>query len=102
LDRAIVALDFFDASINRIAAYVIGIRSTRKAMLYALLDPTSRLRELEARGNRGSNLALMEEMKTLPFGDVWDELCRRADVPVGRAWIDECEGYEQEVLSNRS
>ncbi|MEZ0325549.1 MAG: L-rhamnose isomerase [Fimbriimonas sp.] len=101
MDRAIVALDFFDASINRIAAYVIGIRATRKAMLYALLDPQSKLKESESRGRLGRKLALMEEAKTLPFGDVWDELCRRADVPVGAAWIDEVERYESNVLAGR-
>ncbi|HSI73205.1 MAG TPA: L-rhamnose isomerase [Fimbriimonas sp.] len=101
MDRAIVALDFFDASINRIAAYVIGIRATRKAMLYALLDPTAKLQEAEASGNLARKLALSEEAKTLPFGDVWDELCKRADVPCGAAWIDEVEVYEREVLAKR-
>lgn len=101
LDRAIVALDFFDASINRIAAYVIGIRATRKALLYALLDPTAQLQRYETEGKFAHKLALMEEAKTLPFGDVWDELCTRADVPVGRAWLDEIDAYEASVLSGR-
>ncbi len=101
LDRALVALDFFDASINRIAAYVIGIRATRKAMLYALLDPKATLKQSEIDGRLGRKLALMEEAKTLPFGDVWDELCRRADVPTGAAWIDEVESYESDVLADR-
>jgi L-rhamnose isomerase len=101
LDRAIVALDFFDASINRIGAYVIGIRSTRKALLYALLDPTAKLKDVEAKGYLARKLALMEEEKTLPFGAVWDELCRRGDVPVGAKWIDQMDSYEARVLSKR-
>jgi len=102
MHRAIVALDFFDASINRIAAYVIGIRATRKAILYALLDPSPILTKLESEGKLAQKLALMEEAKTLPFGDVWDELCLRADVPVGRAWIPEIEKYERGVLAGRA
>jgi L-rhamnose isomerase len=101
LDRAIVALDFFDASINRIAAYVVGIRATRKAILYALLDPTAQLKRYESEGKLAHKLALMEEAKTLPFGDVWDELCRQANVPVGRAWLDEVDAYETTVLAHR-
>jgi L-rhamnose isomerase len=101
LHRAVVALDFFDASINRIAAYVIGIRATRKAILYALLDPAAQLKRYEAEGKLAHKLALMEEAKTLPFGDVWDELCVQADVPVGRAWLDEVDAYETAVLAHR-
>lgn len=101
LDRAIVALDFFDASINRIAAYVIGIRATRKAILYALLDPSAQLKRLEAEGRLGRKLALMEEAKTLPFGEVWDELCRRAGVPGGTQWMDAVDRYEADVLTGR-
>src|SRR5471030_1627614 len=82
LNRAIIALDFFDASINRIGAYVIGIRATRKAILNALLDPTVAIQNYEAVGKNAQKLALMEESKTLPFGEIWDELCRRANVPV--------------------
>ncbi len=101
LDRAIVALDFFDASINRIGAYVIGIRATRKAMLYALLEPTPALKGLEADGRLAHKLALMEELKNMPFGAVWDELCTRASVPAGRHWIGEMERYEADVLATR-
>ncbi len=101
IDRATVALDFFDASINRIAAYVIGIRATRKAMLYALLDPSDELRRLEREGKLGEKLALMEEAKTLPFGFVWEELCRRANVPaVG--WMAGVDEYSKSVLANRN
>jgi L-rhamnose isomerase len=101
LSRAIIALDFFDASINRIGAYVVGIRATRKAILNALLDPTVMLQNLEFEGKNTQKLALMEELKTLPFGAVWDELCERASVPVGRAWIADMEAYEIGVLSQR-
>ena len=100
-DRVAIATDFFDASINRIAAYVIGLRSTRKAILFALLDPSSRLNQMERKRNNGSRLALMEEMKTLPFGAVWDWLCLTRAVPVGTDWIDEVEHYEGNILSKR-
>ena len=99
--RAIIALDFFDASINRIGAYVVGVRATRKAILSALLEPAAELRHLELEGKNAQKLALMEEFKTLPFGAIWDELCHRADVPVGRSWISEMETYEERVLSAR-
>jgi L-rhamnose isomerase len=101
LDRVYVALDFFDASINRIAAYVIGTRATRKAILAALLDPSACLRELEDSGKLGQKLGLMEEQRTMPFGAVWDMLCQREEVPVGAAWISEVETYEAKVLSKR-
>jgi L-rhamnose isomerase len=101
LSRAVVALDYFDASINRIAAYVIGIRATRKAILSALLDPSQLLKQREAEGRFATKLALMEEVKTLPFGAVWDELCEVAGTPVGAAWINDVESYEETVLSVR-
>ena len=100
-DRVAVATDFFDASINRIAAYVIGLRATRKAILFALLDPTASLFKLERKGDNGSRLGLMEEMKTMPFGAVWDALCQLQEVPVGTEWLDEVSRYEAEVLSAR-
>ncbi len=101
LGRVYVALDFFDASINRIAAYCIGARSTRKAILYALLEPAERLAELEAEGEGAQKLALMEEMKTMPLGAVWDHLCTESNVPAGAAWIGEVETYEKDVLAKR-
>jgi len=101
LDRAIVALDFFDASINRIAAYVIGIRATRKAILYALLDPTAQLKALESSGKLANKLALMEEIKTLPFGEVWSELCEQGMAPDDRKWIGQVDAYEASVLAKR-
>ncbi len=101
LERVHIGLDFFDASINRIACWVIGTRSMLKALLLALLEPSARLREFENAGDGTSRLALMEEAKTLPVGAVWDEYCRRRDVPAGDAWIREVKGYERRVLSRR-
>ncbi len=100
-DRAIVALDFFDASINRIAAYVIGARATRQAMLYALLDPSAGLRDLEATGRNAEKLARMEAMKLMPFGAVWDMLCLKSNVPPAAAWIRDVESYRTTTLSRR-
>jgi L-rhamnose isomerase len=101
LGRAHIGLDFFDASINRVAAWVIGTRCALKALLIALLEPTDRLRGFEAAGDYTSRLALSEEAKTLPFGAVWDYYCLRQDVPVGPAWLDEVKAYERNVLSKR-
>ena len=102
LPRTHLGLDFFDASINRIAAWVIGTRSTLKALLLALLEPAAKLREVEAAGDHTSRLALLEEAKSLPFGAVWDEYCRRQNVPVGAAWLQEVKAYESATLSSRS
>ena len=101
LGRTHIGLDFFDASINRIAAWVIGTRSALKALMAALLEPTSLLREAEESGDHTSRLALFEEIKTLPLGAVWDEYCRRNDTPVGCAWIAEVKKYESAELSGR-
>jgi L-rhamnose isomerase len=102
LDRTSIGLDFFDASINRIAAWVIGTRNAIKALLLALLEPAAKLRAAEAAGDFTERLALFEELKSLPFGAVWDEHCRRANVPVGTAWLDEVRSYEKAVLSKRA
>ena len=101
LARTHIGLDFFDASINRIAAWAIGTRATLKALLAALLEPTAQLRAFEADGDHTSRLALLEELKTLPMGAVWDEHCRRQNVPVGRAWLDQVKAYEAKVLPQR-
>ena len=95
------ALDFFDASINRISAWVTGTRASLKAILYSLLEPTSLLVEAEQAGNFGKRLALMEEFKTLPYGAVWNKYCADNNVPVGTTWIDEVKKYEDTVLSLR-
>jgi L-rhamnose isomerase len=101
LARTHIGLDFFDASINRIAAWVIGTRSALKALLFALLEPAKLLRDAEQAGDNTLRLALFEETKTLPLGAVWDEYCRRKAVPVGPAWMSEIKAYEKSVLANR-
>lgn len=101
LDRTHIGLDFFDASINRIAAWVIGTRNMRKALLMALLEPTAHLKELEVKGDYTSRLALLEEMKTAPFNSVWDYYLMKNDMAVGKDWLEEVKQYEAEVLSTR-
>ena len=101
LDRVHIGLDFFDASINRVAAWVIGTRSMIKALLGALLEPTQKLRQLEVAGDFSSRLAMVEEVKTLPLGAVWDFYCLRQDVPAGLAWMDQVREYEARVTSKR-
>jgi L-rhamnose isomerase len=101
LDRVAIALDFFDASINRVAAWVIGTRNVRRALLRALLEPGARLAEAEARLDRTARLALLEEDKALPWGAVWDEYCRRKGVPVGTGWLDAVRVHERRVLAAR-
>ncbi|MCL1796282.1 MAG: L-rhamnose isomerase, partial [Clostridia bacterium] len=101
LSRVYIALDYFDASINRIVAWTAGIRNARKALLSALLEPTARLKRMEADGDRSGTLALQQEMLTLPMGAVWDMYCERKGSPVGYAWVDEAKRYEREVLSHR-
>ncbi len=102
LDRVHLALDFFDASINRPGAWVIGARAACKAILGALLEPSARLRSLEAEGDYFRRLALFEALKTLPLGAVWEEHCRRNEVPGDEGWIDEIARYDHEVLQQRS
>lgn len=102
LKRVNVGLDFFDASINRLGAYVIGTRAVKKAFMYALLEPTSRLTEIEAEGRLFERLARLEELKTKPFGAVWDYYCLKSGVPVAEDYIAEVQDYEQNVLSGRS
>jgi L-rhamnose isomerase len=101
LERTSIGLDYFDASINRIAAWVIGARNAIKALLMALLEPTDRLLHAERNGDFTERLALLEEAKTLPFGAVWDEYCRRAEVPTGLGWWEAVRAYESTVLSAR-
>ncbi len=101
-DRVSVALDFFDASINRVAAWVIGTRATLKAMLISLLEPTATLQALEREGDHTGRLAYMEELKSLPWSSVWDKLCLSTGVPAGAEWLDAVRRYESEELSTRS
>ena len=101
LGRTHIGLDFFDASINRVAAWVIGTRSALKALLWALLEPAGRLREAEEAGDFTARLAWMEERHSLPFGTVWEEHCCRRGVPGGIGWLEEIRAYEKAVLSRR-
>ena len=101
LDRVHIGLDYFDASINRIGAYVIGSRATQKCMLQALLEPLAQLRQYEVSGQGFQRLALLEESKSLPWNAVWDMFCLKNNVPVGEAFIGEVEKYEAEVTSKR-
>lgn len=101
LKRVHIGLDFFDASVNRTAAWVIGARSTLKATAAALLEPIDTYRRIEAEGDYTARLALLEEQKTLPLGAVWDYHCLKAGVPVGAAWLEETRRYERDVLSKR-
>jgi L-rhamnose isomerase len=102
LHRVHIGLDFFDASINRVAAWVIGARCMLKALLVALLEPTDKLRQMEISGDFTSRLAMLEELKTFPFGSVWDYYCLKADVPVGLKWLQTVQNYEAKVLSKRA
>ena len=102
LDRVHIGLDYFDASINRVAAWTIGARNMLKALLLALLAPQEQLRAAEAAGDYTSRLALLEEIKTSPSGAVWDNYCQQQDVPAGAAWLDEVKAYERSVLAKRS
>ncbi|HOJ10942.1 MAG TPA: L-rhamnose isomerase [Clostridiales bacterium] len=100
-DSVHFALDFFDASINRIIAWVVGARSVLKAIMISLLEPTDLLMKEEINGNLGNRLALMEELKTLPFAAVWDKYCFENNIPVGPAWLNDIEEYEEKVLLRR-
>ncbi|MEO5959653.1 MAG: L-rhamnose isomerase [Opitutaceae bacterium] len=101
LGRTHIGLDYFDASINRLAAWTIGTRNAIKALLIALLEPTQKLRTLENAGDYTARLAMLEEQKSMPFGAVWDEYCRRQNVPVGAAWLEEVRGYEKTEFPKR-
>ena len=101
LERTHIGLDFFDASINRVAAWVIGMRNMQKALLKAMLEPTAELMKIELEGDYTSRLALVEEYKSYPFGAVWDYFCELNGVPVGEDWLKEVKLYEKDVLLNR-
>ena len=101
LDKVMIGLDYFDASINRIAAWVIGARNMRKALLFAMLLPHDELKKYQDSGNFTKMLAMSEEYKFYPYNEVWNEFCRRENVPQGEKWLDETDRYEKEVLSKR-
>ncbi len=99
--KIFIGLDYFDASINRIAAWAIGARNMQKSLLLAAVEPYELVKKAEASGDFTSRLALLEEFKTLPFGAVWDEYCERQGVPVGAEWLKQVKDYEKDVLSKR-
>lgn len=101
MKRVHFGLDFFDASINRIAAWVIGTRAMQKAMLIALLEPSCCLKKMESVGDKAGRLALMEDLKNMPWGLVWDFYCVKNGVPAGNAWMDDVRAYEKSVVDNR-
>jgi L-rhamnose isomerase len=101
LQRVHIGLDYFDASINRVAAWVIGSRNLKKALLAALLEPRATLLTLEANGDLAGRLALLEETKTMPLGEVWNECCRRQDVPCDGDWMPVIRRYETKTLALR-
>lgn len=101
MDKVFVALDYFDASINRVAAWVIGMRNAQKALLNALLEPAALLKKAENEGDYTARLALIEEAKLLPFAAVWNYYCEKQGVPAGDEWLERVKKYENEVLSKR-
>jgi L-rhamnose isomerase len=101
-DRIHIGLDYFDASINRVAAWVIGARNMLRALLIALLEPTEKIQQAEAAGDYTTRLALQEEAKSLPFGAVWDTYCEQQSVPGGEMWLLAIKEYERTVLSRRT
>lgn len=102
LNRVYIALDYFDASINRISAWATGLRNMQKALLFALLQPNAEMKALQDSNNLTKLMTIQEEVKTYPFGDVWDYFCEVCGVPTGMKWFEEVEKYEAEVLSARS
>lgn len=96
-----VGLDFFDAQVNRVTAWVVGLRAAGKALLTALLEPTQLLQEAESKGNLGKRMALLDECKNMPVNAVWDYLCLKKGVPAGTSWLDEMDRYEQNVQFKR-
>ena len=101
LDRVFIALDYFDASINRISAWTTGFRNLQKALLFALLQPNEMLTKLQNEGDFSQLMVMQEELKCYPFGDVWDEYCRACGKPLDGEWYPEIQKYEKEILSKR-
>lgn len=101
MDKVLIGLDYFDASINRVSAWVVGTRNMQKALLEALLLPNAKLKELQDTAQFSEMMMLSEEMKMFPIGAVWEELCRRAGMPAGREWFEQVKTYEADVLLGR-
>ena len=102
IDKVFIALDYFDASINRISAWATGFRNLQKALMYGMLQPQEELTKLQNEGNWTKLMVVQEELKTMPFGEIWDEYCRSCGKPVDGEWFAEVEKYEAEVLSKRN
>lgn len=102
INRTAIGLDYFDASINRVAAWVLGTRNAQKCLLAALLEPAAQLKTLEDSGDHTARLVALEELKTLPLGAVWEEHCHRSNTPGDRAWLPVVKTYERDVLSRRT
>jgi len=100
--RVDIALDYFDASINRISAWVTGYRNLQKALLFALLQPNEALKQLQDSANFTKLMVCQEELKTMPFGAIWDEYCRACGKPADGEWFEQIEAYERDVLSKRA
>ena len=100
--RVDIALDYFDASINRISAWVTGYRNVQKALLFALLQPNEELKQLQDESRFSKLMVMQEELKTLPFGEIWDEYCRICGKPADGEWFGEIERYEKEILEARA
>ncbi|MEO0166393.1 MAG: L-rhamnose isomerase, partial [candidate division WOR-3 bacterium] len=101
LSRIYIGLDYFDATLNRIGAWVLGARSVQKALLYALLEPIKMLKKFEERKDYISRLGIYEALKTLPFSAVWDYFCFISNVPLDPDWLGAIKKYEQNILSKR-
>ena len=99
--RVAIGLDFFDAQVNRVTAWIVGLRAAGKALLAALLEPTALMREAEYAGNLGKRMAMLDECKNLPLNAVWDYLCWKKNAGVGMSWFDEMDRYEREVQRKR-
>ncbi|MDR1677560.1 MAG: L-rhamnose isomerase [Deltaproteobacteria bacterium] len=102
LDKTFIGLDYFDASINRVAAMVVGMRNMQKALLYALLIPHEKLKDLQNQADHTSLMTIFEELKLAPLGDIWEQFCQSHSVPTGLGWFDRVKAYEREVLSRRN
>ena len=103
LDGAVkIATDYFDASINRVSAWTVGMRNVQKALLMALVTPHQMLADLQNQGNFTELMVRQEELKTMPFGEIWDEYCRRCGVAVEGEWFETVKAYERDVLSKRA
>ena len=102
LDRVYMALDYFDASINRVSAWTVGFRSWQKALLMAMCEPSAQMKKLQEENRLSELMVMQEEIKTYPFGDVWEEYCVQCGVPTGMGWFAEIEKYEKEVLAKRA